>query len=101
MKKLYLPFLVLLAVAACSKEKIDETPDEKPDPVKSEAPKVVSTTPAANATDVELLEEVVKIFVQSLHKVGVDNHSLVVNKIKLSYSLLVFIFENKREWLQD
>lgn len=59
MKKLYLPFLVLLAVAACSKEKNDETPDEKPDPVKTEAPKVVSTTPAANATDVELLEEVV------------------------------------------
>lgn len=58
MKRLLFPLLVVLAAAACSKEKDEPAPDNT-DPVKSEAPKVVSTTPAANAADVELLEEIV------------------------------------------
>ena len=64
MGKLYLIIGMALAIAACSKEEEKNDGDgngngnEQP-VVKTEAPKVVSSVPSANATDVELLSEIV------------------------------------------
>ena len=58
MKKSLLILCSLFAVFACKPEVEPEKPDGgKTNP--SEAPKVVSTTPAANATGVELIDEIV------------------------------------------
>ena len=58
MKKYLLILCSLLAVFACKPEVEPEKPDNgKNNP--AEAPKVVSTTPAANATGVELIDEIV------------------------------------------